>query len=239
MIVIKINISFAISLKCSLFILADYFSINQEDHITNQSYIETSRISACASIHLTFSSKVHYLGKEISLILLTYQGNTWKKSWEYMHNDSQWGLHQLSLNISETKEDIRVNFFFLLVIFFCQSLTFQLRYLPSSPSSDRISLDMTVPMISTNPNCTFNQTSTPFNSSSSDRRTPSIHFFLVIIFGSLFLLLFIGVMIVFIYNLINKQYNRWLRKRSSRQRRKTTNVVGDESTVLGLETDTV
>lgn len=113
MIVIKINIT----LKCSLFILADYFSINQEDHITNQSYIETTRIPACKSIHLTFSSKVHYLGKEISLILLTYQGNTWKKSWEYMYNDSQWGLHQLSLNISETKEDIRVSFFFFFLSF--------------------------------------------------------------------------------------------------------------------------
>lgn len=96
---------------------------------------------------------------------------------------------------------------------------------------------MTIPMIS------INLTSSPVNtSSSSDRRTSSINFFLFIIFGSLFLLLFLGVMTAFIYNLIHKQYHRRVRKQSNqsgRKRRRTTNVVGDESTVLGLETDTV
>ena len=119
------------------------------------------------------------------------------------------------------------------------SLTFQFRYLPISSSSDPISIDLTTPMIRTSSSCTFNQSVSPShrrNSSSS-----SIHLFLFIIFGSLFLLLFIGVMLAFIYGLIFKQYRRWLRKRSSRRRRKrkTTNVVGDESTVLGVETDTV
>lgn len=113
MIVIKINISFGMFLKSLfffLFILANYFSINQEDQITNQSYIETSRITACKNIHLTFSSKVSHASTEINLILFTYRSNTWNKTWEYMHKNSHWGLHQLSLNISETNEDIRVSF---------------------------------------------------------------------------------------------------------------------------------
>jgi hypothetical protein len=48
-------------------------------------------------------------------------------------------------------------------------------------------------------------------------------------------------MAAFIYGLINKQYNRWIRKRSSRHRRKRrkTNIVRDESTILNSETNAV
>ena len=49
-------------------------------------------------------------------------------------------------------------------------------------------------------------------------------------------------MIIFIYGIVNKQYNQWIRKRSSRRRkkgRKTRNVVRDESTVIGGATAAV
>jgi hypothetical protein len=88
----------------------------------------------------------------------------------------------------------------------------------------------------------FNQTKSPLKNASPRRNNFSIHLILLILFGSLFLFLFITVMAAFIYGLINKQYNRWIRKRSSRPRRKgrkIRNVVRDESTVLGLENDTV
>jgi hypothetical protein len=37
-----------------------------------------------------------------------YQRNAWNKTWEYKHNNSQWQLHQLNINITENNEDIRV-----------------------------------------------------------------------------------------------------------------------------------
>jgi hypothetical protein len=75
--------------------------------------------------------------------------------------------------------------------------------------------------------------------SSSGRNNSSIHPFLFAIFGSAFFLVFITVMVIFIYGIINKKYNQWLRRRFSRRRGKgwkTRNVIRDESTILGLET---
>ena len=88
-----------------------------------------------------------------------------------------------------------------------------------------------------------NERKFPSKPLSNRRSTSSIHMFLFIVFGSVFLLLFLTIMAAFIYGLIIKQYNRWIRKRSSRRRRKgrkSRNVVRDESTtVIGVETDAV
>jgi ATP/ADP translocase len=79
-------------------------------------------------------------------------------------------------------------------------------------------------------------------SHSHHRSNPLIHPFLSVIFGSAFLLIFMTVMVVFIYGFINKQCNQWHGKRSSRHRKKrpkSKNVIRDESTILGVETDIV
>jgi hypothetical protein len=75
---------------------------------------------------------------------------------------------------------------------------------------------------------------------SSPRSTSSEHPFLLVIFGSIFLLIFITVMVVFIYRIIKKQYNQSHRKRSSRRRNKgRRNFIRDESTILHVQTDTI
>ncbi len=97
---IKINNSYRI-----LFILVEYFSINKEDHITNESFIESSNITACNEILLSFYSKVN---SYVNLILFLYKQNVWKKEWEYRNNDSQWKFHQFKINMTDKNEDIQV-----------------------------------------------------------------------------------------------------------------------------------
>ncbi len=50
-------------------------------------------------------------------------------------------------------------------------------------------------------------------------------------------------MILFLYGVIEKQCDRWTRKRSSRRRRrkgrKARNTIRDESTVISFETNIV
>ncbi len=64
-----------------------------------------------------------------------------------------------------------------------------------------------------------------------------------VIIGGTFSLIFIAIMILFLYGVIEKRCDRWTRKRSSRRRRrkgrKTRNTIRDESTVINFETNIV
>jgi len=76
--VIKINISFPILFKDYiriLFTLVEYFGISEEDHITNESYIETSKLTVCNEVNLNFYSKVNNSHNNINLILFLYKQN--------------------------------------------------------------------------------------------------------------------------------------------------------------------
>lgn len=118
--VIKINISFPFLLidyiSIFLFILVEYFIINQEDHINNESYIETSKLTVCNEVNLSFYSKINNSVNKINFILLIYKHNVWSKEWEYINNHSQWQLHQLKINITNKNEDIQVKSFFFVII---------------------------------------------------------------------------------------------------------------------------
>jgi len=119
MIAIKINISFPILFQDYiriLFILGDYFGISEEDHITNESYIETSKLTGCKEVNLTFYSKMNSFHNHVNLILFIYKQNRWNKEWEYINNDSQWELHQLKIPITDKNEDIQVKFFIIILI---------------------------------------------------------------------------------------------------------------------------
>jgi hypothetical protein len=111
--VIKINIPFPVLFKDYiriLFTLVEYFGISEEDHITNESYIETSKLTICNEINLSFYSKVNSSHNNINLVLFIYKNNVWKKEWEYINDDSQWKLHQLKIKMPDKNEDIRVKF---------------------------------------------------------------------------------------------------------------------------------
>jgi hypothetical protein len=76
--VIKINISFPILFKDYiriLFTLVEYFGISEEDRITNESYIKTSKLTVCNEVNLTFYSGVNSSRTNINLILFLYKQN--------------------------------------------------------------------------------------------------------------------------------------------------------------------
>jgi hypothetical protein len=110
-VVIKINISFPFLFKDYIrivFTLVEYFDIRKEDHINNNSYIESSTIIVCHEVILTFYSKVDSPYNNINLILFIHKQNVWNKEWEYRSNDPQWQLHQVKINITDKNKDIQV-----------------------------------------------------------------------------------------------------------------------------------
>jgi hypothetical protein len=93
-----------------LFTLVEYFGISKENHINNESYIESSRIIVCHQVTITFYSKIDSPYNNMNLILFTFKQNVWNKEWEYRNNDSQWQLHQIKINIVDRNKEIQVKF---------------------------------------------------------------------------------------------------------------------------------
>ncbi|CAF1087017.1 unnamed protein product [Adineta steineri] len=191
----------------------EYFSINENDYITNNSYIESSKIIACNEINLTFYSKINSFNKNITLNLFLYKQNLWNNIWKYMYNDSQWKFHHLKIDLTNETEHI------------------QFRFAPLVYSNFKISMDITKPNI----NCQNN--TSEIKSQVSVRGNSKEHSFLFALFGGIFLLICIIITVIFIYGIIEKRINVWTRRASSKRRRKlrkTRNAIRDESTVISL-----
>jgi hypothetical protein len=92
------------------FALVEYFVLNEQDHLNNDSYIESSKIGACEQINITISSRVNSAQKGVYLALLLLSNQRgWHQVWNYTHDDSQRRFHQLQLDVSNESEQVQVN----------------------------------------------------------------------------------------------------------------------------------
>lgn len=93
------------ALLCSL---VEYFGLNAEDHLDNDSYIRSAPIRVCKVINITLSSRVNSAPAHVGLVLLIFHSNEWHQVWNHTHDDHQWKFHHLQLDMNRSIDHIQV-----------------------------------------------------------------------------------------------------------------------------------
>ncbi|UJR22032.1 hypothetical protein I4U23_025099 [Adineta vaga] len=201
----------------------EYFGINEEEHLNNESYIESSEINACHEMNITFYSRIRQRQIKMNLSLFLYNQNKWIRIWDYVYNDCQWIFHQLNIKLSNQSEQY-----------------VKLRFIPSLTSFNNISMAIAILNMSKYTKCHIDKSQ--LKSQASAKSNSSKYSSVLVLVGGLFSLILTAILFLFIYGFIERQCNRLARRRTERRQqnaRKTKNAIRDESTVLSLGTHPV
>ena len=95
---------------CKYYFFVEYFSIDENDLLTNESFIQTSTLLVCNELNISFYSKINSFQSNIDLQLYIQRNHIWSKQWQFTYENLQWHLHQLNLPLTNAHEDIQVRF---------------------------------------------------------------------------------------------------------------------------------
>jgi len=95
---------------CKYYFFVEYFSIDENDLLTNESFIQTSTLFVCNELNISFYSKINSFQSNIDLQLYIQRNHIWSKQWQFTYENLQWHLHQLNLPLTNAHEDIQVRF---------------------------------------------------------------------------------------------------------------------------------